>query len=83
MAILRHVDDSWNATVRVDVEEPLLFLLVLEELDGTNLYMISSMSVLQVRVWSHPRASVTKEREAEIGDVRCIASLTLRAQLRF
>ena len=33
LAVLVLVDDGWDATVGVDVEEPRLFLLMLREID--------------------------------------------------
>ena len=37
LAILVRVDDGWDATVGVDIEVPLLFLLMFKELDGVYL----------------------------------------------
>jgi hypothetical protein len=38
LALLVRVDDGWDATVRVDVEVPLLFLLMFKELDWAYLH---------------------------------------------
>lgn len=51
LAVLVLVDDGWDATVGVDVKVPLLFLLMLEELDCAYLYT------------DCVRISQTKERE--------------------
>lgn len=49
LAILVDVGDSRDATVWVDVEEPLLFLLMLEELDLAHLHKIYvRVAVLQL-----------------------------------
>lgn len=38
LAVLGSVNDGWDATVGVDVEKPLLFLLMLKELDLVHLH---------------------------------------------
>ena len=37
LAMLVRVDESWNPTVGVDIQEPLFFLLVFENVDGSYL----------------------------------------------
>jgi hypothetical protein len=67
LAVLICVDDGWNATVGVDVEIPLLFLLVFKKLDRMDLYC-ENVSGLYVCCPSH------REMWSGLGNVRCTAS---------
>lgn len=46
LAVLVHVDDGWYAAIWVDVEIPLLFLLVFKELDWAYLHMETMLGIL-------------------------------------
>lgn len=51
LAVLVCVDNGWDATVGVDVEEPLFFLLMFKELDWVYLH-VDTMSGISVSICS-------------------------------
>lgn len=50
LAVLVLVDDGWDATVGIDVEVPLLFLLMFKELDGVYLHAEVCQGFLFLRI---------------------------------